>query len=264
MTDLHHSSPDALHTSPGIFALVLQHPILYSFPPPFSGTPTLSSGLTFARVVVVATENDETRLDVLERVEREISTKVIYHHDWLDTLKICEDRGLTDRRVRTFLEKCLEKIVKGCIEVKGSIEHGERTERLKNTLLIASNQMGTALSSDFSPWAGKSLVALMPERNASGVSSLPDLFHEPDDAFAVSEIFIECSSAVASKVQGMLHQLSLRDLLIHYCRDVDRIDHFEAVLRACNVSESKDPDKPCPTLLALAQRLVQQICILTR
>ncbi len=259
MTDLHHSAPDALHASQGISALVLQRPILYSFPPPFSGTPTLSSGLTFARVVVAAAENDETRLDVLERVEREISTKVIYHHDWLDALKICEDRGLTDRRVRTFLEKCLEKIVKGCIEVKGRIEHGERTERLKSTLLIASNQMGTALSSDFLPWAGKSLVALMPERNASGVSSLPDLFHEPDDAFAVSEIFIECSSAVASKVQGMLHQLSLRDLLIHYCRDVDRIDHFEAVLRACNVSESKDPDKPCPTLLALAQRLVQQL-----
>ena len=195
----HHSAPDALHPSRGISALVRQHPILHPFPAPFSDTPTLSSGLTFARVVAAA-ENDETRLDVLERVERELSIKVMYHPDWLDALKICEDRGLTDRRVRTFLDKCLEKIVKGCIEVKGSIEHGERTERLKNTLLIASNQMGTALSSDFSPWAGKSLVALMPERNASGVSSLPDLFHEPDDAFAVSEIFIECSSAGASKV----------------------------------------------------------------
>jgi hypothetical protein len=148
-------------------------------------------------------------------VEREISTKVIYHHDWLDALKICEDRGLTDRPVCTFLEKCLEKIVKGCIEVKGNIEDTERTERLKSTLLIGSNQMGTVLSSDFSSWTGKSLVTLMTERNASGVSSLSDLFHEPDHAFSVSEIFIECSSAVASKVQGMLHQLSLSDLLIH-------------------------------------------------
>ena len=186
---------------------------------------------------------------MLEQVEQKVVSRPVFSADWADALQICADRGLTDRRVRAFLDKCLEKMVTACLE------HTTSSEKLAKTLIYASTQIGTALGSDFSPWAAKSLVALMPERN----SSLSVVFRSPEDAQVANDLLVRCSGAVAAKTKEMLHNLGLRDLIFQWCRGGDRIHQLEAVLRACNCHETKDVGKPGSTLTSLAQRLLQQL-----
>jgi len=167
---------------------------------------------------------------------------------WADALSICEQRGLTERS-RGFLDKCLEKMVAACIQ------QSDRSDNLTITMIRASKQIGVALASDFSPWAAKSLIVLIPGCNGT----LPVIFRESADLQHPNQLFQQCAGAVAAKVKKMVQQLELRGLLFNWCRDRDRVDQLEAVLRAVNMHETTKVGIAGHTLKSLADRVLEQL-----
>ena len=95
-------------------------------------------------------------MKLLEEVEQDVIKRAPLRQEWAEALLICERGGLADRRVRSFLDKCLEKMVTTCVEQPA----GRQSRLLEDTLELASAQIGAALEADFSPWAARSLVSL--------------------------------------------------------------------------------------------------------
>ena len=120
-------------------------------------------------------------MKLLEEVEHDVSKRAPPpRQEWADALLVCKNGGLADRRVRSFLEKSLVKIVAACVE------QAHNTPLLETTLKLASAHIGAALEADFSPWAAKSLVSLLPPRG----DSLPVVFRHPDDASQANELLL--------------------------------------------------------------------------
>jgi len=189
-------------------------------------------------------------MKLLEEVEHDVSKRAPPpRQEWADALLVCKNGGLADRRVRSFLEKSLVKIVAACVE------QAQNTPLLETTLKLASAHIGAALEADFSPWAAKSLVSLLPPRG----DSLPVVFRHPDDASQANELLLRCAEIIAVRVKGMLQRLNFRELLFTWCREEDRFDELEAVLRTCNLNETRHLDTPGSTLKEMAERLLDHL-----
>ena len=194
-------------------------------------------------------------MKILEEVEQDVIKRAPLRQEWADALRICENWGLADRRVRTFLDKCLEKMVTTCVEQPIAWSNPMHSNLLKDTLERASEQIGAALEADFSPWAAKSLVCLLPGR----VGSLPGVFCQLEVESQANELLLKCSEIISGKVKGMLQGLNFRELLFDWCREGDRVDQLEAVLRICNLNETKHLNTAGSTLKAIAERLLQHV-----
>ena len=204
---------------------------------------------------LVTGENHDKLLD---EIEQNIAHKGF--QKWAAALGICEKRGLTDRRVREFLQKCLEKIVATSLE-----ETDGSDSNRDETLVRASKLIGRALASDFSPWAAKCVVCLIPQSNAA----IPAVFREVVDtqgasAFSkpgqhqLNDLLIQCAELVSTNVREVLQDLELRAIIFTWCQE-NQLNALLAVLRACNVHEKRQLDIAGSTLQSLAQRLSKQL-----
>ena len=194
----------------------------------------------------------------MDDVEQNIGQKK--YRQWANTLEICQSRGLTDRRVREFLQKCLEKMVISALE-----ETGAADMHIETMLLRASSLIGDALASDFSPWAAKCVVALIPERD----SSIPCVFREVTEAQTAStssqqgqhrtnDLLAQCAGSVSAKVKTALQGLELRAIIFTWCQET-QVNALQAILRASNVHETKKLDMTGSTLKTLAQHVLTQL-----
>ena len=73
-------------------------------------------------------------MKLLEDVEQDVIKRAPLRQEWAEALLICERGGLADRRVRSFLDKCLEKMVTTCVEQPIAWSNPMHSNLLKDTL----------------------------------------------------------------------------------------------------------------------------------
>ena len=212
-----------------------------------------------ARSVPNADEMHDAGASILERELGDLENSILARGrpaaEWVKALAQCEI-SMSERqavpRVRTFLEKCLDKMVAACVEEIGRLSV---TEIHRGVLMRASTQIGKALASDFSPFAGKSLIVLMSE---------PILNSEDARLDGAKELLVQCAAAVTEQVTGLVNGIALREALFSF-EQVSVVaaeapgTRLRAVLRACNLHESLNLDVPGSIVKGLAQRLLQEL-----
>ena len=163
---------------------------------------------------------------------------------WSEALSVCDTGGLADRRVRMFLEKCLEKIVAACVELT------DRTDVHCTILRYCGSQIGKALALDFSPWAGRSLILLLNLK--SGHAALD----------RCNNLLAQCTGDVSTEVMQALQGRSLQDILLNWCPG-EQVNQLKAVLLASNMHENQTFNVPSNNVKSMATRLLDELNVLS-